>query len=456
MNCIKLFGPEGIYLEYKVKLPSTDILARAMISFSNTKGGRLILGVEDKTGELVGIKTDIDIEEYIMNVASENCEPIISPIVEFKSYDEKLVVIIDVSAGPLKPYHLKGKATDESVFIRIGSTIRRADKNHIQQLMREAVNESFDKLIVPNTSSADLDFDKIGKYQVLKNNRIGTPKEKITETFLKKIGIKKEASKGSPITFGGMLLFGKSVQTIPALFKAHVKIARFKGNETGVIVDHDLLEGTIDTEIEGAVQFLRKHMFVSGKIEQLKREDRFSYPMAAIREVLTNAVIHRDYSRAANEAIMCRLFDNRLEVESPGLLPLGVRVENLGDVQNTRNPLIGRLMFEMGYFDEWGQGIKRMIEACRENGNPIPYFEEKDSTFKVTIYARNDKIRLNIEDRRGLLLNYLKNREQVQSHEYQNFTSMSSAQAAKDFKMFVKEGIIKRIGKGRSVKYVLA
>ncbi len=450
-----LYGIEGIYTEYKEMLPNPQTLAKTMVSFSNTKGGRIILGVQDRTGKIVGISTKINIEEYIMNIASENCEPIVSPIVEFHSHDGKLLSVIDVPCGTLRPYHLKGRSIYESSYIRVGSTNRLADKNHIHQLMREAVNETFDRFLVPNTNMNDLDIGKIAKYQSLKHDRLGASKEDITPSFLKKVGIKNDTASSAPVTIGGLLLFGKNIRDIPVLSRAYIKIGRFKGDEKGMIIDHDILAGTLDEQIESAVQFIRKHMFVSGEIIGLKREDRPTYPISAIREIITNAVIHRDYSRAVGEAIMCSIFDDRMEVESPGLLPIGVRVENLGQIQNTRNPLVARLMFDMNYFDEWGQGINRIIEGCRENDNPPPQFEEKDSTFKVVLYARRGEKKYSLKERQTLVLNFLRAKGAIISSEYQRLTGIGPAQAAKDFNFFLKENLIRRTGKGRGVKYEL-
>lgn len=449
------YGPEGIYVEYKEVLPSPLRLAKALISFSNTKGGRIIIGVEDKTGVIRGIDACVDVEEYIMNVASENCKPIISPIVEHHSFEKKVYVVVDVPAGSLKPYHLRHKPVNESTYVRVGSTNRLADAVHIRRLMRESANESFDRLLIPRTSSADLDLSKIARYQELKHTRLGTPKEKITDAYLKKIGVKAEASAGSPVTLGGLLVFGNSAQSLACLSRAVIKAGRFSGKEMGVIADHDILEGTIDEQVEKAFQFIKKHMFTSGSIIGLQREDRPNYPHAAIREIATNAVIHRDYSRAESEAIMLKIFDDRLEVESPGLLPIGVTVSNLGNVQNTRNPLIAKFMFDMNYFDEWGQGINRIIQACRDNGNLPPLFEELDSTFKVTVYSRPSRLPYRLRDRRRLLLEHLRRAGEIQSSEYQSITHVGAAQAAKDFQAFIGEGLIQRRGKGRSTRYAL-
>lgn len=449
------FGPEGLYIEYKERLPRPGALAKALISFSNTKGGRIIIGVKDKTGIVRGIKTNIDIEEYVMNVAFENCEPVISPIVEMHTREDKLLVIIDVPAGALKPYHTKDSPIHESAFIRIGSTNRLADADHLQRLMREGANETFDRMPITGSSIEDIEIGKVEKYQKLKQTRLGTPRERTTESYLRKIGILTPAASPILVTYGGLLIFGKEVQRNPRLCRAHIKVGRFSGREMGEILDHDVIEGTLDEQIERTFQFVQKHMFVSGMIAGLKREDRPTYPPAAIREVLTNAIIHRDYSRAASEAIMCRIFDDRLEVESPGLFPLGVREENLGTVQHTRNPLIARTMFDMNYFDEWGQGINRIRRACEENGNPPPDFDELDRTVKVTIHVRRNVMRYDLKGRQKLLEDFLRREGEIRSSVYQSLTGVSPSQAAKDFNHFLKKRLVKRKGKGRSVTYTL-
>jgi ATP-dependent DNA helicase RecG len=450
------FGPEGLYIEYKGQLPPPKALAKVLISFSNTKGGQIIIGVEDKTGVVRGVETNKDIEEYVMNIASENCEPIISPIVEMHTYKDKLVVIIDVPVGAFKPYHMKGEPIHKSAFIRVGSTNRLADANHLQRLIMEGANETFDRTPLPGSSIEDIDMDKVAQYQQLKQKRLGTPREKVTGSYLHKIGVLTSAPTKALVTCGGLLMFGKEVQQNPRLCRAHIKIGRFKGIEMGDILDHDIIGGTLDEQVEDAFQFIKKHMFVSGMIAGLKREDRPTYPPAAVREVLTNAIIHRDYSLAASEAIMCRIFDDRLEIESPGLFPLGVRKENLGSVQHTINPLIARMMFDMNYFDEWGQGINRVRQACADNGNPPPDFDELDSVVRATIHARRKTMRYNLKERQKLMEDLLKKEGEISSSVYQSLTGISPAQAAKDFKHFLKKHIIKRKGKGRSTVYTAA
>lgn len=452
---ISNFGNESIYLEYKESIPTSNSLAKTMISLSNTKGGKIILGIKDKTHEIIGIKPTIDIEEYVMNIASENCDPIISPIVEFHSIDKHLIIIIDIPTGTLKPYHLKNKPIEQSTYIRIGSTNRLADKNHMQKLLREAVNETFDRLPINNTNIHDIDLKKVEKYQELKLKRVGTPKENITKKYLNKIGVIAKKNDSYEISYGGMLVFGKNLNNISQLQRANVKVGRFAGSSLGDIIDHDLISGTIDKQIGNTCDFIRKHNFISGEIKGLKRTDNPTYPIAAIREIVTNALIHRDYSEAYCKAIQCRIFDDRLEIESPGLLPIGVKVDNLGDVQNTRNPLLAKFLFEMSYFDEWGQGIRRIKDACRENNNPPPLFEEKDTSFQVTLFPTKLNRQYSIKERKKLLINYLKSEKTLQSNEYQKITGISSAQAAKDFAKFIKEKIIIKKGEKRGVKYYL-
>ncbi|MBU0569136.1 hypothetical protein KJ693_11275, partial [bacterium] len=113
----------------------------------------------------------------------------------------------------------------------------------------------------------------------------------------------------------------------------------------------------------------------------------YEYPMGVFREAITNAVVHRDYFLADSKAIYVAIFDDRIEVTSPGLLPIGVEIENLGKQQRTRNPLIARILFEMDYFDEWGQGINKMRHLMKDAKLPEPVFEEIGDEFKVTLFG---------------------------------------------------------------------
>ena len=459
---------EGVSLDFKKKLPETNDLAKLLVAFSNTKGGKIVLGIEDKTRKVKGLKLDLNVEEYVMNVASNNCSPLISPLLEFISHRNKLIAIIEVPAGEQKPYHIKKLGSEKGVYVRIGSTNRLADRALIAELGRESRNITFDRLEAPKAAFGDFDIEKIRRYQELKEKRLGTPAEKIDENYLEKTNLFRRSNGRSVPTVGGLLLFGKEPQSITGLSRAIIKAARFRGKGKGNIIDQVLIEGTLPEQIDQAAQFILKNIKISGRIKGLKRIDRPEYPVAAFREAITNAVVHRDYFLADSMAIFVAIFDDRIQIESPGILPMGVTVENIRDRQRTRNPLIARILFEMSYFDEWGQGIERMVVAMKNAGLPEPIFEEKDISFVVTLKGVKSKIKkpgipkyilpkTTLNDRQKWVLAHLSKYGRITTREFkEKFKEVSLITIKRDLAHLRKNRNIKFVGALKTGYYSLA
>lgn len=381
---------ENHVLEFKQEMPEPEKLAKELVAFSNTKGGKIIIGVKDETREIIGVNMEQDLEEFIMNVATHNCHPLISPLVEFYTIQRKTICVIEVFPGKLKPYFVTRKGPEKGVYIRIGSTNRVADTNWINELSRQSRNITYDRLEVVEATVADFDFEKVEFYQRRKNEKLGTPIEKITPDYLEKIGFLKRFNGSRVPTIGGLLLMSKNPQQLTALPRAVVKCARFKGKAKGIFIDQTVVEGALYEQIDNTVRFIAKNIRLGGVVKGLLRQDIYEYPMEVLREAITNAVVHRDYFLADSKAIYVAIFDDRIEITSPGLLPIGVEIENLGRQQKTRNPLIAKILFEMNYFDEWGQGINRMKTLMQENHLPEPVFSEELDEFKVILYGPGD------------------------------------------------------------------
>lgn len=382
---------ESHLLEFKENFDSTDSLAGELVAFSNSKGGKIIVGVKDKTKKIVGIDLSFDFEEFVMNVATHNCTPIISPLVEFYTIDGKTICVIAVFSGKLKPYYVTKRGAERGTLIRIGSSNKPADKAWIQQLSRESRNLTFDRLEVTGACFGDFDLDKIKRFQKRKMKKLGALIEEIDIDYLKKLGCYKIINGNRFPTIGGLLVFGTGPQNTTGLIRAEVKCARFKGNEKGLFIDQSVISGTIDSQIDDTVSFILKNTRMGGIIKGIKREDIPEYPMIAIREAVTNALVHRDYFVSDSKAITVAIFDDRIEIESPGILPLGVELEGLGKQQKTRNPLISKLLFDMDYFDEWGQGIIKMRKEMADANLPGLVFKENFDCFVVTLFGPGDE-----------------------------------------------------------------
>ena len=184
-------------------------------------------------------------------------------------------------------------------------------------------------------------------------------------------------------TVGGMLMFGKNrSRHFP---DAWIQAGRFRGPDKAGIVDRAEIRLHLPSSVEAAVAFVERHSLRGAEIGAVRRKDRWSLPPAAVREAIVNAVAHADYSQRG-APIRFSIFEDRLEVENPGMLLFGLTVDDpRRGVSKLRNRVIGRVFHEIGFVEQWGSGIQRMIAACREAGLPAPTFEEIGCRFRVTL-----------------------------------------------------------------------
>jgi predicted HTH transcriptional regulator len=184
-------------------------------------------------------------------------------------------------------------------------------------------------------------------------------------------------------TVGGFLLFGR--ERTSRFPDSWIQVGRFAGRDKSRILDHaELLDPPV-IGLEKAIAFVHGHLRRSADIGTVRRLDRWDLPPAAIREAIINAVVHADYAQRG-APIRVALYDDRLEVESPGLLPFGLTVDDLREgISRLRNRVMGRVFHELGLIEQWGSGIQRMTAACREIGLAEPDLEEIGLRFRVTL-----------------------------------------------------------------------
>ena len=184
-------------------------------------------------------------------------------------------------------------------------------------------------------------------------------------------------------TVGGLLLFGKDrTHHFP---DAWIQVGRFRGTDKAHLFDHAEIRSYLPTAVVEAVAFVEKHSIHGFSVDAPRRTERWNLPPIAVREALINAVAHADYSQSG-APIRVSIFDDRLEVENPGLLPFSLTVEDLREgVSKLRNRVIGRVFHDLGLIEQWGSGIHRMTAACQESGLEPPSLMEQGIRFRVTL-----------------------------------------------------------------------
>jgi len=241
-------------------------------------------------------------------------------------------------------------------------------------------------------SPADLDLEAVRAYLRALDAEAGrSPAEPGAadggpERRLTALGLGQAAGADWHPTVAGLLLFGRAPHHL--LPQVQVKAARFRGTDVaGLIVDRAEIGGAVGPLIEAVTQFVTRNMRVGGAIEGIYRRDVPEYPIQAVREAVTNAVAHRDYS-LSGQKVQVRLFDDRLEIESPGGLAGPVTLDTLELRRYSRNPRLAQAMYLLRLVEEMGTGIRRIKRALAELGSGAPIFLNDRTTFLVRLPAR--------------------------------------------------------------------
>jgi ATP-dependent DNA helicase RecG len=307
--------PEGRRLEFKASLPGNTELAKTIIAFANDAGGELYLGIQDSPREVVGIDEErlIELEEKISSIIHDQCVPVILPEILFQNHNGRYVIVIIIHKGSSPPYFLKSRGMATGTFIRVGSTNRQASSDIIEELERQKHNISFDSELVFQKTADEINLRSFEEFFLEKTG------EKLTKQVLSKLELfKNEQGKGLP-THALILLSDDKLRK--QLFPyAKIECARFKGSTPGNFIDQKSIDSSIGLQAEQAYQFVLRHISQgSTDYTGVYRNDHWEYPIIAIREVIRNAVIHRDYSLTGKD-IKIAIFDDKIEITSPGKL----------------------------------------------------------------------------------------------------------------------------------------
>lgn len=378
MDIVELLKkPESKTLEFKRDLSSPANVLRSMIAFANTSGGVLIIGVEDKTKKICGIDDPLLLEEKLANIITDCIEPKIVPEIEVISYRNNYLLVIEIHPSSMRPHFLKKNGETEGTYIRVGSTNRLADKTIIAEIRRFVLDESFDEQAFPQLSSEAINF--------IVASELFSQVCKFTPSSLETLNIVTKYQGHKVPTIGGVILFcADREKYFPYSW---IQAGRFVGNDKRRIVDTVELKSYPVVAIDDAMDFVRKHSMHALEIKGVKHKERWSLPLTAIREAIINAVVHADYAQGG-APIRLAIFDNRVEIENPGLLPFGLTIDDIKrGVSKLRNRVIGRVFHKLGLIEHWGSGVQRIIGSCQEAGFAEPVFEEIGTHFRVTIYT---------------------------------------------------------------------
>ena len=377
-----LFSGESKNVEYKVTLPDkSEKYMKTIVAFANTQGGKLVIGIDDKTHEIVGVENEIlfQVMDGIANAISDSCVPQIIPDIEPQTVDGKTVIVVSVEAGKNRPYYLKSKGKENGTYIRVAGTSRQAFPEKIRELEMEGARISWDELTCVGYPVSDEATERLCQDIESFREKAGMTEHSVKKEQLINWKILKQ-SEGQIMATNAYALLTSDYFPF-----SKTQCAVFKGTDRAVFLDKREFTGPIYAQIESAVDFVLRNIRLGARIDGLVRKEKYELPLEAIREMIINAHCHRNL--LDESCIQVAVYDDRLEVTSPGGLYNGLTYEEvMNGHSKIRNKAIANIFSQMGLVEAWGSGIKRIFNAAKEYGLLEPKFQEFDNMFRVELF----------------------------------------------------------------------
>lgn len=451
---------------------SLSRLAATLVGMANTAGGTVILGISPQSGHLQGISEPAALIERVFQAALLADPPLVLPIPQVQTVGEAKVVWISVPSGLSHVYNLDGRYLG-----REGSQTNPLPAYRLRQLLLERGIVQFESQIPPGATLHDLDPEKVAAYVQslqLPGNDLPQPELLFREILLRRGCLRYEngASRNSqPLTptlsprptYAALLLFGRFPQQW--LPNATILAARFSGVTLSDQYIKQEISGTLPDQLRQAELFVRDHLRSGVRIIGLTHRETPEYPFEAVRELLVNAVAHRDYN-LQGDTIHLNIFADRLEVTSPGRLPGPVTLDNLLEARFSRNAILVQALADLGFIERLGYGLDRVVAQMRENGLRPPRFEEVAGTFRVTLFGEppQDTPLPDLSAYRALGLNprqeqaivYLAAHRRITNSAYQELCpEVHSETLRRDLADLVSRGVLIKIGDKKATYYIL-
>ncbi len=427
---------EGKILEFKENTASLESIVKTIIAFANTAGGTLVIGIRDKTKEIIGVKDVLKEEERIANAVSDSISPQIIPNFQFYTWRKVDLLIVSVSHN-IGPHFLKSKGIEKGVYIRLGSTNRIADKTTISEIQRLATHHSFDEMPNLKAMKEDIDFE-LAKQLFHKESK--TFDKNIAESIQLIVKFQSDYYPSN----GAILLFGKNRRLF--FSNAIVQCGLFLGQSKSNILDQQEIDSPLPIALNQILTFIQRNTQIRSEIGSKERVDIPQYPPIVIREAVINALVHTDYAvKGAN--VQIAIYSDRIEITNPGALPFGLSLEKaLSGISQLRNKVIGHVFRELGLIERWGSGFRRMIETCQSMGIRTPLFEECDHFFKVTIYHEPSKFILE-EEWQKKMVEYLQENQRITIKDASKLWKVTNRTAASRLNHLRDLGLLVEISK---------
>ena len=364
----------GTRTEWLAEDAPLEEIAETMVAIANSTGGTVLIGVKD--GKVIGVDDRIGASDRLLEAALSTQPPLIIPLPQIFKVKDASVVFAQIPSGMPHVYAYTGRYLQ-----RDGTKNSPMDPQSLRRLMIERGEMNFEANITIGAMLDDIDWDKAREYA---RSLSGFSEDDAQQVLLKRGCLVRRRDEIRPSN-AGILLFGKDPQRY--IINSEINAVRFPSDAMSDSFSRQDIGGTLPDQIRRAETFLLDHMRKDVTIrDRMARVETYEYPMEAARELVVNAVAHRDYS-IRGDNIRIFLFSNRMEVHSPGGLPGPMTLQNLRDERFSRNPIIVQVLSDMHFIEKLGYGVDRVMELMQAQNLREPEFEERSGGFRVILHS---------------------------------------------------------------------
>lgn len=399
MTVEEILNGESKEVEYKELVSeSSKKYIKTVVAYANCAGGLLIFGVENNTWKVTGVPREkvFEAADSISNAIIDSCEPMIDFDIKYQTIENKTIIIVQIFPGKLRPYYLKSKGKPNGVYVRVPGSTRVADECIVKELELEGANKSYDRMIAVGETVTEEEVENLcdTMYEYALSRCLTTEEKqsvkRVTRMQLLSWGLLQEKEGKIYPTNGYLLLSPNRIQ------ETSIQCGVFKGTTRAVFVDKKEYNGPIYEQIDEAYQFVLRNIRMGAEFGGLLRRDVYELPIDSIRELIANAVSHRSYLDSGN--VQVALYDDRLEITSPGMLVGALTIEEIKKgYSRPRNKGIVSALAYMKVVECWGSGIPRLFENCESAGLREPELSEKAGCFRVNMFRNTEFTQDNLE-----------------------------------------------------------
>ncbi len=449
---------ESERVEFKASLSEWKEALQTLSAFAWAGGGKVVFGVSK--GNIVGVQIGKGTMEALANDIKQNTDPKLYPKISVERIGGRQIVVVETAKIAGEPVLAFGRA-----YKRAGKSTHLISREEYNRIILKKHEQEFDGRVVEDAGLNDMDLKAVKWFKERYTGVSGRELNGNEDDVLKSLGCLNVAGGDLKPTNAGILLFGKE----PEKFfpRNYVSIVRYPGKDIGTAyLEIKDIKGNLFKIIDDSEAYIKEHVEAVYRLKegQIARERVPQYPDFVVRELITNAVAHRDYGIRGSR-ILIKMFKDRIEFDSPGGFGGNVNETNILYEQYSRNPTIVNAFGKIRYIEEMGEGWNRILDSIKNHPLKFARMPEVKGNGRVVVTLFSPELEEapaaayggeGINERQKKALAHLAAHEKITRKDYAKLCECSAETAKLDLKELVEKGVVTRRGKtGRGVYYVL-